>query len=144
MNIRRLKELEQEVRWLRHLIVDTGWTDRPAHPYQGQSGYNSDLDQYEYWNGSAWVAAGGASVYKANKTILTTDWSLGATYYEATITDANISTTKSVSVIVTNASGADASAAGIQPELTLASGSLIIYATSVPANDIDVVLEIIG
>lgn len=40
------------------------WTTatRPATPYNGLLGYNSDLSQWEFWNGAAWVqlAAGGS------------------------------------------------------------------------------------
>jgi len=42
----------------------TTWTTatRPATPTTGQSGYNSTIPQFEYWDGAAWQAAGGAAV----------------------------------------------------------------------------------
>lgn len=49
--------------WLRKLtcrvdsLEQTEWTNstRPADPRTGQSGYNSEADAFEYWNGTAWV-----------------------------------------------------------------------------------------
>jgi hypothetical protein len=34
----------------------TTWTTatRPLTPYSGLQGYNSTLNQYEYWNGTIW------------------------------------------------------------------------------------------
>jgi hypothetical protein len=39
-------------------LVNTVWTNatKPAAPYQGQQGYNTDTGLAELWNGSAWIA----------------------------------------------------------------------------------------
>lgn len=36
------------------------WTTatRPSPPYNGLNGYNTDLDDYEFWNGSFWISHG--------------------------------------------------------------------------------------
>lgn len=51
-----------------NIIVDftVTWTvsSRPSPPYNGLLGYNTDIAQYEYWDGSSWVQfeSGGGSV----------------------------------------------------------------------------------
>lgn len=73
---------------------------RPSSPINGLSGYNTDLSQWEYWNGSAWVqfAAGGSGT-------VNTGAINELAYYAANGTAVSGLTTGDNHVLVTNGSG---------------------------------------
>ena len=60
------------------------WTTatRPASPSTGQSGFNSTLSRFETWNGTAWIASGGATggggdqIFYQNGLNVTTDYTI--------------------------------------------------------------------
>jgi len=76
------------------------------------------------------------------KTVTTGSWSLVSGFYRATISDAAISSTSIVDVIPDNADAATAATAGMLPRTDSNSGSVYIYATTIPAASITVTLNI--
>lgn len=76
------------------------------------------------------------------KTVATGAWSLVSGFYEASISDANISATSIVDVIPDNASAATAKTAEVLPRTDSSAGSVKIYANNAPAATLTVTLNI--
>ena len=76
------------------------------------------------------------------KTVATGAWALSGGFYKATISDSAILSTSVVDVIPDNASASVVSAAGMLPRTDSATGSVDIYATSIPSDTITVTLNV--
>jgi hypothetical protein len=76
------------------------------------------------------------------KTVATGAWSLVSGFYEASISDANISATSIVDVIPDNASAATAKTAEVLPRTDSSAGSVKIYANNAPAATLTVTINI--
>jgi hypothetical protein len=76
------------------------------------------------------------------KTVTTAAWTLVSGFYEASISDTNISATSIVNVIPDNASASVAATAGVLPRTDSSSGSVKIYATAVPSATLTLTINI--
>lgn len=76
------------------------------------------------------------------KTVATGAWSVSGSFYKATISDSAILSTSIVDVIPDNASASVVSAAGMLPRTESATGTVDIYATSIPSATITVTLNV--
>lgn len=134
------------------------WTtaNRPASPATGLLGYNTNLGQYEYWNGVAWVQlssggsgtvnvgsanqiayypANGASVsglLGANNAVLTTT-ALGAPLWSTTL-PASLTIPQPIIQGVTNGSSAGSGVVGEVISSQVLIGSQVSFSSLTPGN----------
>jgi len=87
-------------------IVGGPWTTagRPTSPTTGQTGYNSTLNKNETWNGSNWVASGGATggggddVFYENSLIVNNSYTLSTSKNAMSVGPITIASGKSVTI----------------------------------------------
>lgn len=87
-------------------LVGGPWTtaSRPITPTTGQTGYNSTLNKNETWNGSNWVASGGATggsgddVFYENSLIVNNSYTLSTNKNAMSVGPITIASGKSVTI----------------------------------------------
>ena len=87
-------------------LIGGPWTTagRPSSPTTGQTGYNSTLNKNETWNGSNWVASGGATggggddVFYENSLIVNNSYTLSTNKNAMSVGPITIASGKSVTI----------------------------------------------
>jgi len=110
------------------------WTTagRPVTPVTGTLGYNTDLSQYEFWNGAAWVqlAAGGSGTVGLGGAGQIAYYASSGTAVAGTNTIPNTVATQGI----VNGSAASAGIVGEVISSQVLFGSSISLTTGVPAD----------